>query len=266
MSCRIDDIFSELRAEGRTALMPFVTAGYPSLATTAAIVPALEEAGAHIVELGIPFSDPIADGPVIAASMHEALLGGVTPTAVFDLVRQLRPQTKLGLLAMVSDSIIHRMGAARFVADAANAGFDGLIVPDIDVESAEAVGSLATDHGMSLSLLIAPTTPEDRISRITSLCSGFVYLLARVGITGERVDAPDITERVRIVRQHTDLPIAAGFGISRPEHVAAVTASADGAIVGSALVRRMGNAKDPVQEAVSFIRPLAASLSTRSGR
>ena len=266
MSCRIDDIFAELRGEGRTALMPFVTAGYPALEATAAVVPALEEAGAHIVELGIPFSDPIADGPVIAASMHEALLGGVTPTAVFDVVRQLRSQTKLGLLAMVSDSIVHRMGAARFVSEAADAGFDGLIIPDIDVESAGTVGSLAQDHGMSLSLLIAPTTGEDRISRITSLCSGFVYLLARVGITGEREAAPDITDQVRMVRRHTDLPIAVGFGISRPEHVAAVTASADGAIVGSALVRRMGNAKDPVQEAVSFIRPLVDRLTTRSCR
>jgi len=246
--------------------MPFVTAGYPSLQTTAAVIPALEQAGAHIVELGIPFSDPIADGPVIAASMHEALLSGVTPRAVFDVVREIRSQTKLGLLAMVSNSIVHRMGAARFVAEAANAGFDGLIVPDIDIDSAEAVGGLTRDHGMSLSLLIAPTTPEDRIGRITSLCSGFVYLLARVGITGEQEAAPDIADRVRIVRQHTDLPIAVGFGISRPEHVAAVTAYADAAIVGSALVRRLGNAKDPVQEAVSFIRPLAENLMTRPGR
>ena len=113
---------------------------------------------------------------------------------------------------------------------------------------------------------VTATTPEDRIGRITSLCSGFVYLLARVGITGEQEAAPDIADRVRIVRQHTDLPIAVGFGISQPEHVAAVTASADAAIVGSALVRRLGNAKDSVQEAISFIRPLAENLTTRPGR
>ena len=266
MSCRIDEIFAELRAEGRTALMPFVTAGYPSLETTAAVVPALEQAGAHIVELGIPYSDPIADGPVIAASMHEALLGGVTPRAVFDLVRQLRSQTKLGLVAMVSNSIIQRMGPAQFVAEAAGAGFDGLIVPDIDIDSAEAIRKPAQDRAISFSLLIAPTTPEDRIGRITALCSGFVYLLARVGITGEREDVPDLTARVQTVRRHTDLPITVGFGISKPQHVAAVTASADAAIVGSALVRRMGQAKDPVAAAASFISELAGSLSPASPR
>ena len=185
--------------------------------------------------------------------MHEALLGGVTPRAVFDLVRQLRPQTKLGLVAMVSHSIIKRMGPAQFVAEAAGAGFDGLIVPDIDIDSAEAIRKPAQDRAISFSLLIAPTTPEDRIGRITALCSGFVYLLARVGITGEREDVPDLTARVQAVRRHTDLPITVGFGISKPQHVAAVTASADAAIVGSALVRRMGQAKDPVAAAASFI-------------
>ena len=119
---------------------------------------------------------------------------------------------------------------------------------------------------MSFSLLIAPTTPEDRIGRITALCSGFVYLLARVGITGEREDVPDLTARVQAVRRHTDLPITVGFGISKPQHVAAVTASADAAIVGSALVRRMGQAKDPVAAAASFISELAGSLSPASPR
>lgn len=264
MACRIDDIFARLRAEGRTALIPFVTAGYPSLEVTAEVVPALETAGASIVELGIPFSDPIADGPVIAASMHEALQAGVTPGAVFNIVGQLRQATSVGLVAMVSDSIVQRMGPQQFLADAAKAGFDGLIIPDLDLTGAPAVAELAAGHGMTLSLLIAPTTPDDRIERIVGLCSGFVYVLARAGITGERDTTPDIAARVESVRRHTDLPIAVGFGISEPEHVSAVTELADAAIVGSAIVRRMGPDGKAVSAAADFARTLAAALTNRS--
>lgn len=261
MACRIDDIFARLRAEGRTALIPFVTAGYPSLEVTAEVVPALETAGASIVELGIPFSDPIADGPVIAASMHVALGAGVTPGAVFNIVGQLRQATSVGLVAMVSDSIVQRMGPQQFLADAAEAGFDGLIIPDLDLSGAPAAAELAAGHGMTLSLLIAPTTPDDRIERIVGHCSGFVYVLARAGITGERDTTPDIAARVESVRQHTDLPIAVGFGISEPEHVSAVTELADAAIVGSAIVRRMGPDVDAVSAAADFARTLAAALT-----
>ncbi len=155
---RIDDIFSKKRAAGQTSLMPFVTAGHPSLDDTSAAIPAMEEAGASIVELGIPYSDPIADGPVIAASMHEALLSGTTPARVFELVRRVRSTTDLGLIAMVSHSIVNRIGSERFVAEAADAGFDGLIVPDIDLESAAEVKALSDARDIGFSLLVAPTT------------------------------------------------------------------------------------------------------------
>jgi len=256
---RIDDIFARHRATGRPVLMPFVTAGYPTLDVTRAVIPALEAAGAGIVELGIPFSDPIADGPVIAASMHEALLGGVTPEAVFAMVRDLRGDTGLGLVTMVSVSIVHRIGADRFMAEAAGAGVDGLIVPDIDTTGAAELAGLADRYDLGFSLLIAPTTPEPRIAEITSNCRGFVYVLARAGLTGERDAAPEVTTRIDAVRRHTDLPLAVGFGISSPEHVAAVTRTADGAIVGSALVRRMGG-KDPVSAAATFVGELAGGL------
>jgi tryptophan synthase alpha chain len=257
---RIDDIFASLRAEGATALMPFITAGYPSLDVTEKVLPKLEKAGARIVEIGFPFSDPIADGPVIASSMHEALAGGVTPRKIFDLVKHIRPTVGLGLIAMVSESIIARIGEERFVNQAANAGFDGLIVPDIDLDAADELKSLADSSGLSLSLLLAPTSTEARIRRIAAICSGFVYLLARVGITGETDAAPEIAQQVERVRAVTDLPIAVGFGISRAEHVAAVTNVADAAIVGSALVRRMGEASDPVEAASAFVAGLAAGL------
>jgi tryptophan synthase alpha chain len=263
---RIDDIFAGLRTEGHTALMPFVTAGYPSSDVTEAVIPALEEAGAHLIEIGIPFSDPIADGPVIAGSMHEALLGGVTPQRVFDLVRTIRPGVQAGLVAMVSDSIVARWGARRFVDEAAAAGFDGLIIPDIDTNEAAAVSELAAQRGLSFTLLVAPTTPEPRIRAVVGLCSGFVYLLARAGLTGERDAAPEIGGRVATVRRHTDLPIAVGFGISSAAHVEAVTACADGAIVGSALVRRMGEAADPVRAASDFVGGLARGLTVKAAR
>jgi tryptophan synthase alpha chain len=257
---RINDILAARRSEGG-ALMPFLTAGYPSLEVTAAAIPALEAAGAHVLEIGFPFSDPIADGPVIAASMHEALGGGVTPASIFAMAKQVRPSTGLGLVAMVSHSIVDRHGPEAFVAAAADAGFDGLIIPDIDLAAARALRPIADAHDVAFNLLVAPTTGIERAREVVELCTGFVYLLARVGITGEQDAAPQIADRVAEIRALTDLPIAVGFGISTPEHVAAVTASADAAIVGSALVRRMGEADDPVAAAAGFVRQLAGGLT-----
>ncbi|MCP3902516.1 MAG: tryptophan synthase subunit alpha [Planctomycetes bacterium] len=256
---RIDEIFARHRASGQPVLMPFVTAGYPSLDVTRLVLPALESAGAGIVELGIPFSDPIADGPVIAASMHEALLGGVTPERVLDLVRDVRPEIGLGLVAMVSISIVHRLGPDRFAAEAAGAGIDGLIIPDLDSRDADVLTELADRHDLAFSLLVAPTTPEPRIAELVARCRGFVYVLARSGITGEQDAAPEVSTRVEEVRRHTDLPVAVGFGISTAAHVAAVTRVAEGAIVGSALVRRM-DAADPVAAAAGFVGELAGGL------
>jgi tryptophan synthase alpha chain len=271
VSSRIDDIFARQRAAGRTGLIPFVTGGFPTLAATEAVLPALEEAlgpDGGIVEIGIPFSDPIADGPVIAASMHEALEAGVTPPDVFEAVRRVRPGSGLALVAMVTASIVHRMGPQRFMADAAEVGFDGLIVPDLtaddDGDDRDAsFGEVAAGCGLAFSRLVAPNTPPRRLEMIADRCRGFVYVLARVGITGERAAPPDVADRVEAVRQHTDLPVAVGFGISRPQHVAAVTAVADAAVVGSALVHRMGGAGDPARAAAEYAGTLVAALSPR---
>lgn len=258
---RITPIFNHLRSRKRAALMPFITAGFPSLEVTEQLIPAIEHSGASIIELGFPFSDPIADGPVIAATMHNALQKDVTPQGIFNMVKRVRTRTNLGLVAMVSDSIITRMGPEQFVSDAAAAGFDGLIVPDIDLEAARPLHGLATLHHLSFTLLIAPNSTPQRIAQLTALCSGFVYVLARVGITGERdqLDATALAKQVQVVRQHTDLPIAVGFGISKPEHVAAVSSVADAAIVGSAVVRRLSDA-NPVESVSAYVRELAGGL------
>jgi len=235
---RIDRLFGELRGEGRKALMPFVTAGDPELATTAELLPVLEQAGASVVELGIPFSDPIADGPVIEASMGRALEAGVRLSDVLSMVREVRPRVGLGLVAMVSYSIVYRHGVARFIAELAEAGLDGLIVPDLSLEEAAPVQRSATEAGLTVSLLIAPTTPIERAKRIAAASTGFVYIVSRSGITGAQQSLPrELPERLNVLRQVTDLPLAVGFGISSPEQVREVVAVADAAIVGSAMVR-----------------------------
>src|ERR1051325_129463 len=257
---RIDDLFPRLRNEGRKALMPFVCGGFPGSGDPPAAPPALERAGASIIEVGIPFSDPIADGAVIAAAMHEALARGATPISVFDEVAQVRPHIQAGLVAMVSMSSVRKAGgggsgaAQRFAKNARAVGFDGLIVPDCPLEESQALRDAAAAEGLSFSLLIAPSTTPRRAEDIVKACSGFVYLLARTGITGERSDAPSaslLETRIGRLRQMTDLPIAVGFGITTPDHVRAVAQHADAAIVGSALVRRMGdaarNGADPIQ-------------------
>ncbi len=266
---RIEAIFAEHRAAGRTALMPFITAGFPDLETTMRLVPALARAGAAVCEIGIPFSDPIADGPVIASSMHEALACGMRLERVLETVRVVRPQTAMGLVAMVSWSIVHRRGAAAFIEACAECGFDSLIFPDLPLEESGQARDLAARAGLACSLLIAPTTPPARAAAIARASTGFVYLLARTGITGVREEAPEIESRVRALREATDLPIACGFGIGSPAAVRAVTQHADAAIVGSAIVQRLASMRDaPAAQRVEaielFVRELASGLSPRA--
>lgn len=264
---RVENNFFELSALSEPAIMPFICGGFPGPGAAAQILPALERAGAKFVEVGIPFSDPIADGPVIAAAMHDALLKGATPTGIFEEIRSIRDQSRLAIIAMVSISIVHRMGGpAGFCAQAKAAGFDGLIVPDVPLEESADLRAESKKQDLTLSLLIAPTTPVDRAIAIANACTGFIYLMARTGITGESGGAPDLGSRVKRLKEHTKLPIATGFGISTREHIEAVVSQgADAAIVGSAIVRRMRDAlaarRDPILEAESFTRELARGLS-----
>lgn len=250
--------FAAARGDSRCALLPFITAGYPDLATTAELLRALPDAGADAIELGFPFSDPIADGPVIAESMHRALLAGVTPESIFQTVAAVRP--RVPVLAMVSVSIVERMGAESFIARAFDSGFAGFIVPDADPTAAVALSRLAATHGGAFCALVSPTTREARLRELVSISSGFVYLLARAGVTGVSTSAPEIADRCAQIRGITDAPVAAGFGIATPEHVRAVGAHADGAIVGSAIVRAMTDAIEKYESAAEAALSLVRSM------
>lgn len=269
---RIDALFARLRREGRRALMPFITAGDPDLATTTSLVSEMLRRGADMVEVGIPYSDPIADGPVIAASYNRALRGGVKLDHIFETFRTLRAEVDAGpagsapVVAMISYAIIHRRGVERFLREAVTAGFDGLIVPDLPVEESESLCRLATSLDLRLIQLITPTTPRDRAVQIARSTTGFIYYVSVAGITGERRSLPpELAENVAWLRTRTDLPICIGFGIGTPGQIRELSPVADGLIVGSALVRRLADAPsrpggDIVREIGDFIAELATGL------
>jgi tryptophan synthase alpha chain len=238
---RIVKKFAALRAAGKQTLLPFITAGYPNLETTAAVLRELDGAGVGVCELGIPFTDPVADGPVIQASFTAALAAGVTTRGIFDVVRQFRRAGgELPLAAMVSYSIIFRHGVETFVNEAAEAGLDGLIVPDLPLDESAELERFAAGGGLALVLLIAPTTPAERRLEIARHSRGFIYYISVAGITGERTALPEQTlAAVAELRRHTDTPVCVGFGISNATTVREVWRAADGAIVGSAIVKRM---------------------------
>jgi len=265
---RIDSLFSKLRGENRRALMPFVTAGDPDLPTTALLIAELVNRGAHLVEVGIPYSDPIADGPVIAASYHRALERGVKVAHIFQTLRTLRAEgsarfNETPLVSMVSYAIVHRLGTERYLNDAATAGLDGLIVPDLPMEESATLMDKATRRGLKLIQLITPTTPRERAIEIARSTTGFIYYVSVAGITGERKSLPtDLVENVAWLRTQTDLPICIGFGIAGPDQVRQLAPVADGLIVGSAIVRRLGEAiHHPRAEVIRDIGQFVADLA-----
>ncbi len=268
---RIDALFSRLRSEKRRALMPFVTAGDPDLATTAMLINELVNRGSHLVEVGIPYSDPIADGPVIAASYHRALERGVKVGHIFQTLRTLRAEgsarfNETPMVSMVSYAIIHRIGAERYLNDAATAGLDGLIVPDLPVEESRSLMEKATLRNLKLIQLITPTTPRDRAIEIARSTTGFIYYVSVAGITGERKSLPsELLETVGWLRTQTELPICIGFGISGPDQVRQLAPVADGLIIGSAIVRRLVEAinrprAEVVREIGQFVGELVKVL------
>ena len=256
-------------APGRTILCPFVTAGYPSLDLLGPTLTALQSAGAGCIELGIPFSDPIADGPVIQESYYRALEAGITVSRIFDAVRRARRAgLVIPLMAMTSFSIIFKIGTREFAGACRDAGFSGMVLPDLPLEEAPVVVDELSRAGLSASLLVAPTTPISRRDEIVHWCTGFVYYLSVSGITGERAQLPaGLAEKLTDIKRVTPRPICVGFGISSPEHVRALAGRADGVIVGSALVRRITAAvqtgMDPAEAAGRFVGELATGLVSR---
>jgi len=274
MNTRITSSFASARVEKRKLLCPFLTAGYPSLDATVQLLQATQRAGGAAigaVELGIPFSDPVADGPVIQASFTHALSpqgGNVTMARTLAMVQQARQAgVTLPLLAMVSFSIIFRKGTREFARDAAAAGIDGVVLPDIPLEEAPAVADAFHQAGLATSFLVAPTTAPVRRAAIARLCDAFVYYLSVSGITGERKELPpDIAQNVAALRQVTSTPICVGFGIATAEHVRQVVAVADGAIVGSAIIRRIAeHLHDPAEKLNGQVESLIRELVTGLG-
>lgn len=264
----IDEVFQRLRGQGRKAFMPFVTAGDPDLATTATLLRELARRGAALIEVGFPYSDPIADGSVIQASYTRALDRGLRIDAVFDCVRGLARDAPFAdgtvpLVGMASYSLVHRRGPERFVAQAREAGLSGVIVPDLPVEETGELAALAARGDFKLVQLVTPTTPPERALQIVRSSTGFLYCVTVVGITGERDELPpQLIDRLRWLRGQTDLPLCVGFGISKPEHVRTLRDHADGVIVASALVRRLAEiGKRPAEDVVREVADLAESLA-----
>ena len=258
----VDQLFADLRSRGEKALKPFFTAGDPDIETTAAVLRSVGPAGASLCEVGVPYSDPIADGPVIQASYQRALDAGFRLQQVFDMGSSIHDEVQMPLVTMVSYAIIHRVGLGKYVDQAKAAGYAGAIVPDLLVEEADAMSKVCRDADFSLIQLVTPTTPRERQVRIAESSSGFLYYVSVTGITGERTKLPtDLVDNVSWLREQTELPICIGFGISGPETAAQLAPVADGLIVGSAVVRRVAAAKDQA-EAVEVTRKFVQELRT----
>jgi tryptophan synthase alpha chain len=246
--------------------MPFITAGDPDLAFTAAVVKELVGRGAHLFEVGIPYSDPIADGPVIQASYTRALAHKIKVDDILATLGEVAPKVTAPIVTMVSYAIVYRHGLDKYVNDAQRRGIAGLIVPDLPVEESAALAKICAARQTSLIQLVTPTTPRERAVRIANTSTGFLYYVSVAGITGERTALPsELVDNVGWLRTQTELPICIGFGISRPEHVELLAPVADGLIVGSAIVRRMATAAEQSRDRVlkdvgDYVAELLAAL------
>ncbi len=259
---RITETFESLKQNGRKALMPYVTMGFPALESALEIVPALAEAGADLVELGVPFSDPLADGATIQAAGQRALANGMSLTLCLEQAATLRARgVTVPFVLMGYYNPIMQFGFERFAERAVACGIDGLIVPDLPPEEAETLHAAATARGLDVIFLLAPTSDAARIQTVTALSGGFVYLVSLVGVTGARENMPpDLADFVARVRAVTDKPLAVGFGIATPEQAAQVAQIADGVIVGSALVKVIGAAERPAEAAWAFVTAMRAAI------
>ena len=262
---RIHSTFSQLRAKKQKALIPYIMAGDPSLELTEALVLEIERAGADIVELGVPFSDPIADGPVIQGAAQRSLEAGTSLKKIFRLVKTLRTRTQIPLVLMCYYNSILAFGEKQFCHAAVKAGVDGIIVPDLPVEEGAGFRKIARALALDVILLLAPTSTTARVSKAVKASKGFVYYVSLTGVTGAQlVQVSDIEEKVREIQQASPLPVAVGFGISTPSEATAVAAIADGVIVGSALVNII--AKPATRSAVlkrvsAFVRDLKQAVA-----
>lgn len=264
---RIATTFQSLRAAGRKAFVAYITAGDPKPEATPELVWALERAGADIVELGVPFSDPLADGVVNQLSAQRALLAGTTPKQVLEIVRTIRTRSQVPIVLYTYFNLVYAYGIERFCTHATEAGVDALLVLDLPPEESQdesGVGARLGDGSLARICLVAPTTPLERLPAVVQKASGFIYYVSREGVTGmQSTVAASMGSKIGMIRHHSPLPICIGFGISTPEQARAVAAEADGVVVGSVLVNRIaewGTEKDLPLKLEAFAKPLADAI------
>ncbi|MEI6349475.1 MAG: tryptophan synthase subunit alpha [Verrucomicrobiota bacterium] len=261
MQNRIDQTFERLRSRGQSGFIAYIGAGDPNLAATEALALALESAGVDILELGVPFSDPLADGIVNQQAALRGLASGTTLHGVLDCVKRIREKSQMAIVLYTYMNPVYRFGFAEFLREAEAAGVDGVLLLDLPPD--EDCGEFEVASNIRRIRLIAPTTPPARVAELTKRAEGFVYYVSREGVTGEQTTISDtLAAGVASIRETTDLPIAVGFGISNPEQAREVARQADAVVVGSAIVKRIaefGHSPDLVQRVADFVRPLAAA-------
>jgi len=256
---RIDKKFKDLGKANKKAFIAYVVSGYPDIGITEKLVPEIEKAGVDIVELGVPFSDPLADGAVIQAASQKALLRGITLTKILTTVKKIRKVSDIALVLMSYYNPIAAYGMNKFITDAIKAGVDGVIIPDLPADEAGLFNKEARKKDLCHILLVTPTTSQTRIKKITGMSTGFIYYVSLTGVTGARKNlAQDIEKQVDKIKSMTKKPVCVGFGVSNPEQVRLISNFADGVIVGSALVNMMGggNRKDLIKKTIGFIKRL----------
>jgi len=253
---RIDNVFNKLQKENKKALIPYVCCGYPSLEFTEKLVVKLAQSGADLIELGVPYSDPVADGPTIQRAAARALEEGVTLEQIFSLASRLREKTEIPLIVMTYFNTVYAQGVEEFIKKAAASGIDGLIIPDLPLEEAAELKNMADQYGLNLILLIAPTGTPERIEKIGKASRGFLYCISVTGVTGARANVlGNLGEFLSNVRKSTRLPLAVGFGISSHETARQAASQADGVIVGSALIEK-------VEESLALEKSVEKALET----
>jgi tryptophan synthase alpha chain len=267
---RIKNTFNRLRKKNETALIPYIMAGDPDLAATKTLILGMEKAGCDIIELGAPFSDPLADGPTIQKAAIRSLRNNTTIGDVLGLVADVRKESGIPLILMTYYNLIFHYGEERFVHDAVAAGLDGVILPDLPPEEAGALIPLAKQAGLDTVFLLAPTSTEDRIKLVCRVAQGFIYYVSVTGVTGARAGVQgSVEESLKTIKAVTDKPVAVGFGISSPEQAAQIARwGADGVIVGSALVKvieEFGNSPELVEKAVAFVKALKQGVLAGHG-
>lgn len=252
---RVDRAFRRLKSQGKKAFIPYIMAGDPSLEKTRDMVLLFDRCGADVVELGVPFTDPLADGPTIQRAAERALQGGVNLRKVICLVRELREETEIPLVLMTYYNPVFKYGIGSFVKDAVHAGVDGVIIPDLPPDEAGELIPLSAKNGLATIFLLAPTSTEQRIRKIARASRGFIYYVSMTGITGARLTMDDsLQESIVRIKEVADKPVAVGFGISTPDEASTVSGYADGVIVGSAIVKKAQDSPESLEEFILELR------------